>query len=210
MGTLSLLGPGRALKEQSARGIVNQEYLAMGLARMCEVENRLKAAGKEDPAIGLKLVGSFSEQEVADTKRKMEAAGFSAEYERIYVYSNMAVLQFSSIAQQTPGVKEILGLISDRPGMMSAGNLFLDWKNCAVEPSDEWGVGSLKVYCIPFIYTLKKTKVKGMFYVTYPQPPLQTVGGILAITCTSSKSPGVTLAVRSISGARGPALQDKN
>jgi hypothetical protein len=209
-GNLSILQNKTDASLQSARILVSQDYLSMGLARLCELETSLKNQEKEDPAIGLKLVGNFSKTDIDYTLARMQKAEFTAEDEKLYVYSNMSVLQFSSIAQQTPGVKDILSYISDRPGILSAGNLFLDWKNCTPVPASSWPDIDAKVFRIPFVYTLKKTEVKGTFFVTDPSSPLQTVGGILAITCTSSKATGITLSTRLIGGVQAPINTQSN
>ena len=189
--------------EAKARVLVTHEYLAHGLAPMAEIELRLRASGKKYPGLAFMFLARFSDEQIAATTARAQAAGFTIEDERTFAEGIFALAQFGNLAFRTDGIAAITREMLDSPGLLSGAIINLDWSAAQLETGADWGVPAARVFRVP--YTLQsKTQAKGTLFITAPRPPLENMAGIIGATIDeSSKIPGARLIVRVLTGHRG-------
>jgi len=186
-----------------ARVLATRDYLAHGLAPMGEIELRLRAAGKKNPGLSFMFRPKYSDEQMTATKARAKDAGFTEGDERVYAEGIYALVQFANLAFRTDGVDAITREIADSPTLFSGAFINLDWNQLQSENSASWGLPRARIYSVPYNF-ISKTKAKGNFFVTSPQPPLQNMAGIAGLTVDwTSKTPGKRLIVRVLASRRG-------
>lgn len=190
-------------EEVRAHVVATREYLAQGLAPIAELGLRLRAAGREDPRVSYLFMGKYSPEQVAATKARAAAAGYTEDDERTFAYSLFALVQFANLSFRTDGIAPIVHELLDSPSLFSGGFVNLDWIHAELVPGEPWGLPGVRVFRIPYRFD-SKTHCGGALWVTAPRPPLQTMAGILGLTIDwTSKAPGKHLIVRVLAGERG-------
>ena len=189
--------------EASERVLATREYLAHGLAEMCEIEMRLRAAGKKNPGLSYMFRPNYPEEQMAAAKQRAAEAGFTVDDERAFAAGALALVQFAQLAIRTDGVDVITKEIVDAPGLFTNTFINPDWGEVAPEDGVAWGLPGSRVFRLPY-HLWSKTNATGTFYVTRPQPPLQNMAGLVGLTIDeTSKKPGRRLIVRVLAGRRG-------
>lgn len=183
-----------AAKKQG-RALVSEEYLTLGLDRAARVRIETPAAG---PA------GSKPKPSIEDQK----AAGGGV----------ISLLQFFLIAQQIPGVNEIMGEVVDLPSVwtivkslgkfspnLSDGNSTF----AALDPAG-WSLPARPLYRVPFGLGLNgKPMVNAAFFVIAPEPPLLTTAGIVGFTAESPSRKDRRMLIQVVSIERRPVPSAK-
>lgn len=196
-------GTTNAPTDKSERVIATREYLAHGLAEMCEVEMRLRATGKANPGLSYMFRPNYSEEQMAAAKQRAAAAGFTVENERAFAGGALALVQFAHLALRTEGVDVITKEIVDPPGLFTSTFINPDWADLTLEDGGAWGLPNERLFRLPY-HLWSKTNATGAFYVTRPQPPLQNMAGLVGLTVDeTSKKPGRRLSIRILAGRRG-------
>lgn len=191
-------------RSTKARVLATRDYLVHGLAPMGEIELRLRAAGKKNPALSFMFSPKYSAEQIAASKVRATDAGFTEDDERVYAESIFALVQFAQLAFRTDGVDEIMKEIADSPTLFSGAFTHLDWNNLQPEDGASWGLPGVRIFRLPYRF-LSKTKAKGNFFVTAPRPPLQNMAGVVGLTVDeTSKTPGKRLIMRVLAGSRAP------
>lgn len=190
--------------DKSERVIATREYLAHGLAAMCEIEMRLRAAGKANPGLSYMFRPNYSEEQMAAAKRRAADAGFTVEDERAFAGGALALVQFAHLALRTEGVDVITKEIVDPPGLFTGTFINPNWADLTLEDGAAWGLPGERLFRLPY-HLWSKTNATGSFYVIRPQPPLQNMAGLVGLTVDeTSKKPGRRLSMRIMAGRRGP------
>ena len=189
--------------EVKTRVLATRAYLAHGLAPMAEIELRLRAAGKQYPVLSFMFLTRFSDEQIAATTARAQAAGFTVEDERTFAEGLFALVQFGNLAFRTEGIDAITREMLDSPGLFSGAIVNLDWTAAQLENGTDWGLPGGRVFRVP--YTLQsKTQANGTLFITASHPPLQNMAGIIGATIDwSSKTPGKRLILRVLAGQRG-------
>lgn len=189
-------------RSTNARVLATRDYLFHGLAPMGEVELRLRAAGKKNPALSFMFSSKYSAEQIAASKARARDAGFTEEDERVYAESIFALVQFAQLAFRTDGVDEIMKEIADSPTLFSGAFTHLDWNSLQLEDGAGWGLPGIRIFRLPYHF-FSKTKAKGNFFITAPRPPLQNMAGVIGLTVDeTSKAPGKRLIMRVLAGSR--------
>ena len=191
-------------RSTKARVLATRDYLVHGLAPMGEIELRLRAAGKKNPALSFMFSSKYSPGQIAASKARATGAGFTEDDERVYAESIFALVQFAQLAFRTDGVDDIMKEIADSPTLFSGAFTHLDWNNLQLEDGADWGLPGVRIFRLPYHF-LSKTKAKGNFFLTAPRPPLQNMAGVVGLTVDeTSKTPGKRLIMRVLAGRRAP------
>lgn len=178
--------------DKTARAPIIADFLSIGLDRACRVFLNQGNAPSTD--------GSPSNANLAEADEKAVGGSF------------VALLQFFRLAQETPGLKEIIGEILDLPpvwslarslGKIEPGFDMGTVPPVALDPAG-WSLPKLPLYRLPFGITLNgKPAVHCAFFVTAPDPPLLTTAGILGFTAESPSHKDKRMLVQIVSAYRG-------
>lgn len=191
-------------KAVSTRVLATRDYLVHGLAPMGEIELRLRAAGKKNPGLSFMFRSKYSAEQIAASKARARAAGFSEEDERAYAKSIFALVQFGNLSFLTKGPDAITREVADSPTLFSGAFTNPDWNNLQMVDGTEWGFPGDSIFRVPYNF-FSKTKAKGHFYLMNSRPPLQNLAGIIGLTVDeTSKAPGKRLVMRVLAGRRAP------
>jgi hypothetical protein len=195
-----------AIPEKHARMIIKTDFLGAGFDRNCEVARRLFVQKIDLPFAS--SVAPFPPARIAKDKATAESCGLRPEDERAMAATNPALGQFLSIAQHTPGLKELMFRIADSPPLwayltgLSPGTFFEPLGMRALD-GREWNLEGSTVYRAPFQFLLNgHPAIKGVFYFAPAQSPLLTCAGIVGLTATSPKQPENTLELRVLAARR--------
>lgn len=185
-----------------ARALASREYLAHGLAGMCEIEMRLRNAGKKNPGLSYMFHPHYSDEQIARAIARAQAAGFTADDERIFAEGFFALVQFAQLAFRTDGISTITREILDSPTLFSGAFINPDWSKLELEPAGDWALPGLNVFRLPYFFR-SKTQARGRLFVTEPRPPLRNIAGIVGLAIDwSSKNPDTRLVMRVLAGRR--------
>ena len=208
--------PGAARR---ARTLVNAEHLALGLDRPCRAALRLAEVNRGRPesergGIGLSTQ-PFPAEQVAAARATAEAAGVTVDDERAFAGLMPALAGFFSVAESTPGLREIMFEIVEKPSAWSllkrGGRVepffSLNLEHVTVPPPRADG---REVYQLPVGLALNdRPALACTFEVTAPLPPLLTSAGIVTLTATPPVAEGETppkrLVVQVAAARRAPA-----
>lgn len=181
--------------DKTARALVAPELLSLGLDRAARA---LLPHGPALAAINSATLGKFSHED-----------------EKAFAGSFVALLQFFMIAQETPGLKEIIWEIIDLPSVWSLARSLgkikygFDMGSVPVAELDPagWKLPALPLYRYPFGLKLNdKPAVNCAFFATAPHPPLLTTAGIVGFTAHSPSHKDKHMLVQVIAAYRGKAM----
>ncbi|HVU33576.1 MAG TPA: hypothetical protein VHE61_09090 [Opitutaceae bacterium] len=171
-------------EEKRARTLIGPDMLGIGL----------------DTAAQAFLTAQSNPSKTTDPELERAALGFAP-----------ALMAFFQAVQNTPGLKDILWTVVDKPsvwsfvrtrGMLEAG---LNAKQAAiVTPPDDHFCGQL-VHRIDIDLVLnRKPALDCAFFVTTPRPPLLTTAGVVRIVAHPPTAPDTTLDVRLVATHLAP------
>ncbi len=187
----------------AARVLATRDYLVHGLAPMGEIELRLRRAGKKNPGLSYMFLARFSDEQMAASKARAAASGFTEEDERVYAEGIFALVQFANLAFRTDGVDVITREMVDSPTLFSGAFTNFDWSRMQAEEGQVWGLPGAEVFRLPYRFN-SKTTAGGNLFFTVPRPPLQDIAGIVGLTVDwSSKTATKHLIMRVLAGGRG-------
>lgn len=135
------------------------------------------------------------------------------ENEKGILHGPCVLLSFFEVAQNTPGMKEILGEMLNRTSLgfsaiLRAGNLKPDVNPVIAGMGQRvetnlWGPAMPPIYRGPIEISLAgKKALTSELWVTRPYAPLLNAAGILAVIVSSEAYPEKTLFIRVLSGGR--------
>ena len=197
-----------------ARAVVNEEFLAIGLYRATEIFAAFRAfetgPGKgEDFSYGFGDT-AFPATKTAAGKILAERIGLTEEMERSFGGSIPALMEFFQIARETPGVRDILMAVLDKPpiwslaksvatGNLNAGIGFAPQGQGAVDAS-AWPLGLKQLSAVALnVQLVGKPALDLTLYAGDPQPPLRTTAGIVGLIAKSIKTPSRFVVIRILS-----------
>lgn len=180
--------------DKTSRTLINEEYLSLGLDRACRVGVENQRAGK-----------NASDAKDLPKADKKAVAG-----------SYVSLFQFFILAQEIPGLKDIMWDVMDLPsvwsmvkglGKISMG--FNDGGSSTVELDPAgWGLPARPLYRFPFGLSINgKPAVHSMFFVMAPEPPMLTTAGIVGFTANSPSHKERRVLVQIVSAYRGKAAE---
>jgi hypothetical protein len=182
--------------EKSTRAFISPDFLELGLDRGCQslvkwsAEQALAKAGKGPPPPPFVL----SEAE-----------------ERIFCGSFPALVTFFQGVQNTPGLREILYEIADKPSLWSIAKrggkvepgLSFGEEVAAVEPAG-WLPSGLPFFRSSLMVDLNEQRaLRCVLLVTTPRPPLLTTAGIVGIAAEPPDNKNKRLDVRIVAARLG-------
>ncbi len=191
-----------AITGVTARALASREYLAHGLAVMCEIEMRLRDAGKKDPGLSYMFHPRYSAEQMTGATQRAQAAGFTPDDERVFAEGYFALVQFAQLAFRTEGIASITREILDSPTLFSGAFINPDWSGLELATADDWALPGVRIFRVPYVFR-SKTQARGQLFVTEPRPPLQNIAGIVGLVIDwSSKTPDKRLVMRVVAGRR--------
>lgn len=215
---LRILGPipdsagdaveGVACPEQGVRVTTHDALLRLGAEGMCRAVEKLVSRGK-DAQLGFSTA-PYAAKDIADAKRAGSSSGFTGEDETAFAQGLEALNEFTTNAENLPGVMGIAGQGIDWPSiwrMIREMNFAIwssfDWKSLRHSNLPMGGV-SLPVYHLPFrLYIFGSNVSQGGWFITAPRSPLIACGGVVGVWLQSIKHPENRMVMRLISAHRG-------
>ncbi len=191
-------GQNAPANEKQSRAFIGPDLLGMGLDGSCRAMLKLNAA-------------------VALAKTATPASAgspapiiLSEEDEREYLGCFPALLAFFQSVQATPGLREILWEITDKPSVWSiikhGGKINATLNgggDVTVAGPEGWTVAGSALYRFPLLIELNETPaLQCTLLVTSPQPPLLTCAGIVGIAAEPPGNKDKRLDVRIIAAHR--------
>jgi hypothetical protein len=200
-----------ALKIRALGPYTTLPYNPKTAAKSAEDKTARVQVGPELLAIGLDRAAQVMMKQGATVETLLEKIA-DEEEARLAFGSWVSIMQFFSIAQETPGLKEIVLEVVDLPSVWSfarrLGKINV-WfasgpQSLAVVDPAGWNLPALPFYRYPFGLTLnEKPAVYLSFFVTAPQPPLLTTAGIVGFTAQSPSHPDKHMLVQIVAAYRG-------
>jgi hypothetical protein len=202
-----------AVGEQQARMRVRSDFLALGLESWySDVLNRNEVAHPRFLPNGYSSV-PFSAEQVEKTSAIARDVGFTSAADRGAAGGELALGEFLSIAQHTPGLSEIAAEVIERPSLwsflyVSRIGFGFHWadrtKVVSRFDAQAWGWTPMPIYRGANVLVLNgKVAAKIALFVTAPQPPLETCAGVVAFTVESPNHPDRRVEMRVLSARRG-------
>lgn len=208
--------PGRA-REKKARAILNAEFLSLGLDGASRTGRRIYDAARKLPGRSLSRFAfsstPFPAEGIEATKKLAESIGLTREDERAFTSMMPALFAFFRVAQNAPGLSDILDELVDKPSLIwsffrHGGALEPFFHNTMsgirVLDSKLWRTGEDPVYRFPVTVALNgKPTLTCALAVTSPYPPLLACGGIVAAAAEPTENDGRRLTIRVLATRRG-------
>ena len=170
--------------------LVPAEHLSLGLDRASVVNWRLaEYGGRLQRPLGLSWSNRpFADEVVVATRAQLEGFELTEEDERTLVGSTPALMQFFTIAAQTPEVRDVLRDLLDLnvwalvlKGRMPRIGLHLLSSRDVID-LESWGFGQTTVRGFPFVLELdERPRLVCSMAVVAPRPPYVTSAGIVAM-----------------------------
>jgi hypothetical protein len=200
-------------------------FLGLGLDRFAlgvtALRSAAAASGGATPKLEYDLALKPFPAETVRTQRKIaDALGFTPDLELGVVRGPVALIEFFSVVQNTPGLQEILAEMLDKASLgwsflSSLGKLKpditpdLSGLGMIVE-TGAWGPALQAIYRCPLHVTLnKKPVLESELWVTSPRSPILNSAGILGMLVRSTAYKDKVLIMRILAaqpGARASAL----
>lgn len=144
-------------------------------------------------------------------------AGLTDESERAVAASVPMLAEFSRVIAETPGLREVLFTVVEKPSIWSIVSRFgridssFQFHSGDVVPSMGPPTGFAGIgrsYVVPFTFSINnRAALACTTLVAEPLPPLRMCGGIVALVAESPVRPGARLIVRVIASRAGAASQ---
>jgi hypothetical protein len=180
---------------KSARVVVSAEQLALGFDNCCRAFLRIleyKESRKDTSGFGIGFrLYPYPADVIEKSKRESEQVQLTSVEERGLAGSMPAIMSFFSLAQNTPGLRDILKEVIDYPSAWSVikhggrVDTNIGFEGAGVRNvSDE--TRPIPSYFLPFELSLNDQKALDVgIVVTTAQPPLLTTAGIERIYARS-------------------------
>jgi hypothetical protein len=172
--------------DKHGRALVSGDFLALGLDKACRqmIDN-----GKDNAALS--------------------EAG-----ERAVVGVFPALGGFFQAVQNTPGLRDILWEVIEKPSVWSFAktgghlNVFMNYGDAAAVKPEEWSFAGNRVWRFDLALSLnKKPALDCVLFVVSPKPPLLTTGGVVRIIAVPPTRPDTELEIRVLSTRRAASTQ---
>jgi hypothetical protein len=222
--TLRLLGPfvdgtGKRSKveDQQERIMLDKGFLAIGLDDAAAAFHRIEKN---------KLHGKlqirprpFTESEVSEGKREMAALQLSAEEQRAIAGSQLALMSYVHLVQETPGLDDLFYKVVKLPSVWSVVrhlgvtvSLDLDREHVAPTPGTNWNLKpGTRCFTFPLALRINKQPALMSTLVVAPaRPPLLECGGIIGLLAEKPNDPKTYLLLRIISARKGKLDNSKD
>jgi hypothetical protein len=194
--------------ERSVSATAHEDLLRLGADGLCRVILRFAGLG-ESPRIGYSTA-PFSDQEIADARMAAEKAGITREDELAFAGGAEVLDEFTDDAEDIPGIFSIATQGIDWPSVWTmlfkmnfTTRSVIDWKATERVDQDLFD-REVPVYRLPFaLYMFGSHISNGGWFVTAPESPLTTSGGIVGGWLQSVQHPENRLVMRVISAHRG-------
>ncbi len=202
--------------DKSTRFLVHENYLLFGLDRTAAYLLKIGAAAREGlncRHLAYVQYRRFSAEEIQAAQAEAKVVGISSQEDEAYAKTLPAMLEFFRIAEQTPGLKEIILQVLARPSLWSiihgGGHLDVNFALNAMNVVQVAPRGQFiptPIFSIPFEFQLnRQPALECNMVVTEPYAPLATCSGILQLIAVSPKTPGTYLILRLLSANRATA-----
>jgi hypothetical protein len=190
--------------------LVNPQFLALGLDRTPALIMRCREATPADSSFTLGARSrAFSAEEIAASRDAFARLAVSESEERSYAGFTPALLNFFSVANQTPGVREIVAEATDIPwwSIIAHGGKITKISLAMFPPFEElppanWGLPpDAKVYSIGLQLRLQEQPALNCrLAVTAPRVPLLNSAGIVGLAAMRPNGKGPRLMIRIVAG----------
>lgn len=217
---IRILGPvdgagrkARAPAVQMRRITVSADYLALGLDQMAAMNARWDGLLKQDPKLKVAnnaIIGApYPAQELAAEKASSKAGliELTETEEHAMGGAMLALREFFTTAQRTPGLREVLMSVLDVSWwsiMRSGGTPTVSFNNLPImleSPAAEWGLpAGEKVGVVWYAMEIDdKQALMVVLAVTAPRPPLMAGAGIVGFVARAPNGKGSVLTMRILS-----------
>jgi hypothetical protein len=189
---------------------LNGEYLGLGIHQANELFEVERASGEK---IDYSFSGEpFEAQRVAEGKKMAERVGLTEASERAFAGTIPAMLEFFEVVRNTPGVRDILFQVLEKPSpwsmlkavanrSMNIGFAFSS-EGSGLAESPAWGSPAPAVRAVPMTLSLaERPALQFTLYATEPKPPLRASAGIIGLKAASPKNPSRYVVLRVIATA---------
>jgi len=180
--------------EKNTRAFVSPDFLGLGLDRNCE-----------------SIVRWSAEQALTKAGHSPPPTALSEDEERVFFGALPALATFFQGVQNTPGLREILWEITDKPSLWSIvkrggkvdTKLNFGDEVAAVEPAG-WVPTGLPFFRSSVMVDLNEQRaLRCVLLVTTPRPPLLATAGIVGIAAEPPNNKNKRLDVRIVAARRG-------
>lgn len=155
----------------------------------------------------------FTAAQIEQTSAIAREVGFTAAADRGAAGGGLALGEFFAIAQRTPGLREIVAEVVERPSLWSFVNVSrvgvgFHWaapsKVVSRFDAQAWGWPAVPIYRGASVLALNgKVAARVALFVTAPQPPLGTCAGIAGFTVEPPNLPDRRVEMRVLAARRG-------
>lgn len=201
-----------AVTEQRSRLRVRSDYLALGLEHWYADVLLRNEVPQPRFLPNDYSTAPFSAKQIAETAAIARDVGFTPAADRGAAGGGLALGEFFSVAQHTPGLREIMAEVVERPSLwsflrVSRVGVAFHWadrvKVVSRFDASAWGWREVTVYRGASLLRLNgRVAARVALFVTAPQPPLETCAGIVAFTVESPDRPDRRVEMR-VLAARG-------
>jgi len=202
--------------DRSTRFLVHENYLSFGLNRTATYLLKIVAAsraGLNCQHLANVQYRPFSAEEIEAAQAEAKGVPIGAQEDEAYAKTLPAMLEFFRIAEQTPGLKEIILQVLAKPSLWSVlrggGHLNVNFDLNAVKIAQIAPRGRFiptPIFSIPFEFQLnRQPALECNMVVTEPRAPLTTCAGILQLIAASPKNPGTYLILRLLAASHPTA-----
>jgi hypothetical protein len=224
--SLKLVGPvrddqradgGKRPAEKQARALVSAGFLRLGFDRAAAALMRVQAAEESGRPFNFGIAGTpFPPDAVAKNKVVADAMGLTPEEEQAFAGVPPALFAFFDVVQKTPGLREILFEMLDKPSLAWTALTHRGKLNPSIESSGaatsavdtkKWGENLPAGYRLPISIMLnRKPALACKFIVTTPQAPLLASAGIIGLLVETPGNSERQLAIRLVAAKAGNPL----
>lgn len=204
---------------QERRITVSADYLALGLDQVAASNVRKADLQKKDPKLKVDAYSisstRYSPAELAAEKARSKGGVIeNTEAEgRAFGGAMLALQEFFTTAQRTPGLQDVLMSVLDVPWwaiLRKGGNLEIDFSNIPqpmTMPAKEWGLPvEEKVGGVAYLMGLNgKPTLLVIMAVTAPRPPLMAGAGIVGFAACAPNGKGPVLTMEIVSSRAAEA-----
>jgi hypothetical protein len=214
--TLRLLGPfadgtGKPPKvlDQRARINLDPGFLSIGLDEAAGAFHRMRQNKLHG---GFPVRGRpFTEPEIAAGKRAMAALQLSAKEQRAIAGSQLALMSYVHLVQETPGLDGLFYKVVKLPSVWSlvrhlgvSPSVQLEKKYVAPTSASNWSLGETPCYTFPLSVRINDQPALITTLVVAPaHPPLLECGGIVGLLAEKPDDKNTYLILRIISARQG-------
>jgi hypothetical protein len=194
------------LQDKSARFMVNQGILGIGLDRAAAALYRIVQTGTWG---GFQFRDTpFSKAEIQESRNLARTVHLTSDEERALSGMIPALLSYSDIARQTGGLNDVFLKIANIPSVWSVVwnvgvQASMEVQSDRIAPADPaiWGLPPhTPVYCFPMLFSLNNDVALNVtLVVTAPRSPLLACGGVIGLLAEKAGDKDTYLTLRIVS-----------